>query len=60
LFDAAALGRELARLHGAREEIVASAARARNFARQHAFETTFANRVHHFIRNSRLPENLKA
>jgi hypothetical protein len=60
LFDAQALARELARLHGSREEIVASAARARAFARQHAFETTFANRVRHFIRNSRLPENLKA
>lgn len=60
LFDATALGRELARLHGARDEIVASAAQARSFARQHAFETTFANRVNHFIRNSRLPANLKA
>jgi colanic acid/amylovoran biosynthesis glycosyltransferase len=59
LFDAHGLARELARLHDAREEIVASAAQARSFARQHAFETTFANRVHHFIRNSRLPENLK-
>jgi colanic acid/amylovoran biosynthesis glycosyltransferase len=60
LFDAPALARQLARLHGAREEIVAAASRARSFASQHAFETTFVKRVRHFIRNSRLPENLKA
>lgn len=60
LFDAATLAQELARLHGAREEIVAAATRARNFASQHAFETTFFKRVQHFIRNSRLPDELKA
>jgi hypothetical protein len=39
---------------------VAVAARARNFASQHAFEKTFVSRIQHVIRNSRLPENLKA
>lgn len=60
LFDASALARKIARLHANRDEIVAAATRARDFASQHAFETTFTNRVRHFIRNSRLPEALKA
>ncbi len=59
MFDASALAQEIARLHADREEIATAAMRARGFARQHAFETTFFNRVRHFIRNSRLPEALK-
>jgi glycosyltransferase involved in cell wall biosynthesis len=56
LGDAAALARTVAGLHARREEIVAAATRARDFAQRHAFEATFANRTAHIIRNSRLPE----
>lgn len=58
--DAAALARVIARLDGDRAGLAAAAIRARDFARQHAFETTFDRRTAHFIRNSRLPPGLKA
>ena len=59
MFDAARLAATVARLDANREEIAETAIRARDFARQHAFETTFANRARHLIRNSRLPDALK-
>lgn len=60
MFDAAALAGTIARLHANREEIAETATRARDFARQHVFEQTFANRAAHLVRVSRLPGALKA
>lgn len=54
------LARQIARLHEAREEIEAAAWRARDFARRHNFEVTFAARTAHLVRNSRLPADVKA
>ena len=59
IFDAPALARRIAELHRDRAQIAEAALRARDFARQHVFETTFAARTAHFIRTSRLPEGLK-
>lgn len=57
LGDARGLARRIAELD---RDAIAEAARAsRDFAAQHAFEITFARRVEHFIRNSRLPEALR-
>jgi len=53
-FDAAALSGAITRLHASRGEIAEASLRAREFARLHTFETTFANRTRHIIRNSRL------
>lgn len=57
--DATALARVIARLAADRDALATAAVRARDFARQHAFETTFARRTAHFIRHSRLPDELK-
>lgn len=59
VFDAETLAGEIARLDGDREEVAQTSLRARAFARRHVFETTFANRARHLIRNSRLPGALK-
>ncbi|MTH76900.1 glycosyltransferase family 4 protein [Paracoccus aestuariivivens] len=59
IFDAGALARTIARLHENRNEIAASAQKARDFARQHVFEVTFAARAAHFVRTSRLPKGMK-
>lgn len=60
MFDAATLAATIARLHENRDEIAETATRARDFARQHVFEQTFANRAAHLIRVSRLPADLKS
>ncbi len=57
--DAAALARSIEGLHHEREDVVRAARLARDFAAHHAFEATFATRIAHVIRNSRLPEGLK-
>lgn len=57
--DALALAREIARLHQNRAELADAAFRARSFAMQHTFETTFARRTRHLIQSSRLPDSLK-
>lgn len=59
MHDAGALGRLVAGLHADRHRIAEAARSARAFARDHAFEKTYAARAAHFIRNSRLPEGLK-
>lgn len=50
----------VARLHDARGELIAAAGRARRFAADHAFEHTFARRIAHLVKSSRLPDRLKA
>jgi colanic acid/amylovoran biosynthesis glycosyltransferase len=50
----------VARLERQREDIVAAALKARQFACDHAFEVTFQARVDHLVRLSRLPAVLKA
>ncbi|TNF58787.1 MAG: glycosyltransferase, partial [Burkholderiales bacterium] len=57
--DAAALARVVARLDTDRGAIAEATRRARDFARMHAFEPTFARRSAHIIRNSRLPDALR-
>lgn len=57
--DCSALGRRVAGLAADREQIVEAGRAARDFAAQHVFEKTFSNRVAHFIRNSRLPAELR-
>lgn len=57
--DTAALARRVAGLAADREQIVEAGRAARDFAAQHVFEKTFSNRVAHFIRNSRLPAELR-
>ncbi len=49
----------VARLDQRREEIIAASVKARQFARDHAFEVTFQARVNHLVRLSRLPPALK-
>jgi colanic acid/amylovoran biosynthesis glycosyltransferase len=49
----------VARLHKDRVELIATAGRARAFAKQHAFELTMARRTAHLIETSRLPELLR-
>lgn len=53
------LAAQIARLHSDRETLAAAAIRARAFALQHDFQTTFARRTQHMIEASRLPESLK-
>lgn len=49
----------VARLDQRREDIIAASVKARQFARDHAFEVTFQARVSHLVRLSRLPPALK-
>ncbi len=49
----------VAHLNQDRAELIATAGRAREFARQHTFELTMARRSAHLIETSRLPELLK-
>ena len=53
------LAGEIARLHRDRKALADASSRARAFAMQHDFETTFARRTRHMIDASRLPEHLK-
>lgn len=53
--DRAAMAREIARLAGAREELVRHASSALAFARQHDSETEFARRMEHYRACSRAP-----
>jgi colanic acid/amylovoran biosynthesis glycosyltransferase len=57
--DPIALAAMLARLADNRELLGAAARQAVEFAREHAFERTFARRSAHLIECSRLPEQLK-
>ena len=60
IFDHGGLARVIGRLHTDRDSIIAATTRARDFALNHGFEATFADRVTHFIRCSRLPDAVKA
>ena len=53
------LADEIARLHRDRSALADASIRARTFAMQHDFETTFARRTRHMIDASRLPDRLK-
>lgn len=53
------LAEEIARLHRDRDSLADASVRARAFAIQHDFETTFARRTQHMIDASRLPDRLK-
>lgn len=53
------LADRIARVHEDRDALAAAAIRARDFALQHDFETTFARRTGHLVQSSRLPERLK-
>jgi len=57
--EAAELASIIARLDRHRGEIQSSARKARDFATAHAFETTFAARVNHLVRLSRLSQRTK-
>lgn len=54
-----ALARRLAQLADHRDVLAAAARQAVEFAREHAFERTFARRSAHLIECSRLPEQFK-
>lgn len=53
--DAGALAARLVQLDRTRQEISTAARRARDFAREHTFETTFARRTAHLLASSRQP-----
>lgn len=53
MFDARGLAQVIARLHADRAQIGQAARRGRDFAAQHAFETTFSRRAAHFLRLAR-------
>lgn len=59
LGDPQALAGRLALLAHQRDELAAAARRAVEFAREHAFECTFARRGAHLMACSRLPETFK-
>lgn len=47
--DTVALARQVATLHQDRDQIIAHARRARDFAQEHSFERTMQRRVAHFV-----------
>jgi colanic acid/amylovoran biosynthesis glycosyltransferase len=57
--DPIALAAMLAQLAGSRELLATAARQAVEFAREHAFERTYARRSAHLMECSRLPEQLK-
>jgi len=59
MHDVDGMAATVARLAVARDQIAAAARLAREFARQHAFEITFARRARHLIESSRLPDDVK-
>ncbi len=57
MHDVTDLAGQIAELHRNRDRLVDAAVRARDFARQHTFEKTFARRIDHLIKASRLPQD---
>lgn len=55
--DAAGLAQVIAGLDRDRDRLAEAARRARDFARQHAFEITFEKRAAHFLRHSRIADS---
>lgn len=56
--DTAALARNVAALHADRDQIIAHARRARDFASQHSFEKTKQRRVAHFLSVSKVSQRV--
>jgi glycosyltransferase involved in cell wall biosynthesis len=57
--QAARLAEVIKRLEGNRAEIQSAARKARDFAAAHTFEKTFAARINHLVKLSRLPQHIK-
>ena len=58
-FDARAMAKQIATLHGDRAALQKAARAGRDFARLHCLEETFSRRTAHLVKVSRLPSTLK-